>query len=75
MPYPKKFMTITELDSIGVSRELLNDWVHIRDFPAMRNGKRGNWRVNTDLLDAWMIKHGYMKHPNPDLLKIVEAMK
>lgn len=75
MPYPKRWMTITELNKEGLSREDLENWVHVKDFPAMRVGKRGTWRIDTSLLDAWLIKHGYMKHPNIDLIKITEAIQ
>lgn len=68
--YPKKFMTINELVKIGFSREELKKWVNAKDFPSMRSGKNGNWRINTDLLDAWLIKKGFMKKPSEDLLKI-----
>ena len=71
MPYPKKWMTITELEKqCGLSKEDLKDWVHIKDFPAMRTGNRGHWRVNTDLLDSWLIKKGFMKKPTDELLRI-----
>lgn len=71
MPYPKKWMTLKDLNcECGMSLEDLKDWVHIKDFPAMRNGNRGHWRVNTDLLDSWLIKKGFMKKPSEDLLKI-----
>jgi hypothetical protein len=70
MNYPKRFMTITELVKLGLSREELKDWVHAKDFPSMRSGTNCTWRVDTNLLDAWMIKHGYLKRPNSDLLSI-----
>ena len=73
MPYPKKFMSISELDKQGISREHLEVWVHMKDFPSFRVGDRGHWKVNTDLLDPWLIKKGYMKYPNKELQKIKDA--
>ena len=70
MPYPKKWMTINELEQCGLSKEDLKIWVNAKDFPSMRNGSRGHWRINTDLLDSWLIKKGFMKKPSDDLLKI-----
>ncbi len=75
MSYPKKLMSITELTAIGFSREDLEKWVHQTDFPTFRSGTRGTWRINTDYLDAWLIKHNYMKHPSSDLIRINEAIK
>ena len=75
MPYPKKWMTINELEKqCGLSKEDLKIWVNAKDFPSMRNGTRGHWRINTDLLDSWLIKKGFMKKPSEDLLKISSLM-
>ncbi len=61
MQYPKALMTITELVNLGYSRESLKNWVHITDFPAIRNSPRGNWKVDTSQLDNWLIRRGLMK--------------
>lgn len=74
MPYPKKFMTITELSEIGLPIRDLKCWVHIKDFPSMRVGKRGQWKINTDYLDAWLIKRRYMKMPSEEILKITSVL-
>lgn len=57
MEYNKPLMPITELVNLGYSREVLNDWVHIKDFPARRTSPRGKWLIETAKLEKWMIKH------------------
>lgn len=73
--YPKRFMTITELDKLcGISREDLEIWVHQKDFPSFRTSSKSRWRVDTYYLDEWLIKEGYMKYPGLDLLAIKKAL-
>lgn len=75
MTFEKQLMTISELEQKGFSREDLERWVHIRGFPAMRNGKQGRWRIDTELLIPWLIKKGIMKRPDPELRKIKDAQQ
>lgn len=61
MQYPKPLMSITELVNLGYSRETLKKWVRIRDFPAIRNSPRGNWKIDTSKLNSWLVQKGLMK--------------
>lgn len=72
--YPKRWMTINELVNEGFGSRELKQWVHVKGFPAMK-GKASNspWKIDTQLLDAWLIKKGIMKRPDSDLLKIKDA--
>ncbi len=69
MVFKKQLMTISELEKEGFTRDELKNWVHIRGFPAIRNSKKGTWRIDTDLLPIWLIKTGRMKRPDQNLSK------
>ena len=75
MVFKKQLMTISELEKEGFTRDELKNWVHIRGFPAIRNNKKGTWRIDTDLLPIWLIKTGRMKRPDPELIKMKEIFE
>lgn len=54
-------MSITELVSLGYSRKSLNNWVHAKGFPAHRTSEKGQWRIDTTKLDAWLVRKGLKK--------------
>lgn len=58
MKYPKPIMSITELTQLGYSRSMLNQWVHIKGFPAFKTSKKkkAKWLIDTDKLDDWIEK-------------------
>lgn len=55
MPYPKKYMSITELTELGIKRETLNNWAHIRGAPVVRTSNKEKAKIlfDTDKLDQW----------------------
>lgn len=61
MEYEKKLMSITELVLLGYSRDVLNNWVHITDFPCRRTSPKGKWLIDTAKLEKWLSKHKLKK--------------
>lgn len=61
MVYTKSLMSITELVKLGYSRAVLNDWVHIYDFPALKTSPKGKWLIDTTKLEKWLLKHKLKK--------------
>lgn len=60
MPYPKKFMSISELCKVGMSRSKLKQYVHMPKFPAKKlsPSKNSKYLVDTDPLDEWLKRYG-----------------
>lgn len=60
MPYPKRYMKISELCKTGMSRYDLKRYVHIPGFPAQQHSNKKNspWKIDTDALDEWLKRYG-----------------
>jgi len=56
MQYPKQRMKITEMVSLGFSRDELNRYVHMKGCPAIKNGqgKTSHWVFDTSEFDKWL---------------------
>lgn len=53
MQYPKPIMSITELTTLGFSRETLKQYTRIKGFPGTKTPGGGKWIVDTEEFEKW----------------------